>query len=254
MPKSAAERNIKLVMEYDGSAYFGFQRQPRHRTIQAELEKALSQLFNRKLKIEAASGRTDSGTSAVGQVVNFKIKSDLPVEKIKNALNGILPEDIVITSLKNARADFHARYSAKGKTYEYTVLNRRERAPLKRTHAYHVNQALDVGLMKIAAKHFVGKHNFKSFCAADPAKPDREDTVRRISALKIIKKGDEIRFRVEADGFLYKMVRNIVGTLIEVGLGKRSPESIPALLKICDRTKAGKTAPAHGLVLVKVSY
>lgn len=249
-----SERNIKLVLEYDGLNYFGFQRQPRHKTVQSELEAALSRLFNTAVKITAASGRTDSGTSAAGQVVNFKVTSALACDRIQKGLNALLPQDIAVLSARDVKADFHARYSARAKTYEYQVLNRSERSPLKSRHFYHVNQRLDIAAMKRAAKHLTGKHDFKSFCAADPAKPNRENTVRTVKKIEIIRRGDIVLFRIEADGFLYKMVRNIVGTLIDAGLGKITAADTARILAACDRRQAGKTAPASGLVLKSVTY
>lgn len=254
MTQARSERNIKLVLEYDGLNYFGFQRQPRHKTVQSELEAALSKLFNSTVKIAAASGRTDSGTSAAGQVVNFRVSSALACERIQKGLNALLPQDIAVMSVRNVKTDFHARYSARSKTYEYQVLNRSERSPLKSRHFYHVNQRLDLPEMKRAAKHLTGRHDFKSFCAADPAKPNREDTVRTVKRIEIIRRGDVVLFRIEADGFLYKMVRNIVGTLIDAGLGRTRAADTARILAARDRRQAGKTVPAAGLVLKSVKY
>ncbi len=253
-------RNIKLILEYDGAAFFGFQRQPKHPTIQEHLEKALSQLFNRKMKISAAAGRTDSGVHAKHQVVNFYVGATRrvapPLEQIQKGLNGILPKQIAVKSVQEVSANFHARYGAKSKTYEYLVWNHPVRSPLLLHRAHHVSFRLDLKKMRLTARFLMGRRDFRSFCAADPARKNGKaaDTMRTIRKFEIKKEGDLLRFRVQADGFLYHMVRNLVGTLLEVGRGKIAPEEVQKILLAKDRRKAGPTAPSTGLTLVNVSY
>lgn len=247
-------RNIKLVLEYDGAPYFGFQRQPRHRTVQEALEKALSSLLNRPAKITAASGRTDTGVHARGQVVNFRTDAPMDLLSVRKGLNALLPRDIAVLSAEEVPASFHARYSARQKTYEYQIWNQAVRSPLRAARAFHVTGPLNLARMRRAARKLLGCHDFRSFCAADPSGKDRENTVRTLSRFEVLKKGPLLRIVVTGDGFLYKMVRNLVGTLLEIGSGKMSLEDLDTILKARDRRKAGKTAPAHGLTLISVDY
>lgn len=247
-------RNIKLVLEYDGAPYFGFQRQPRHKTVQEALEKALSGLLNRPVKITAASGRTDTGVHARGQVVNFKTDAPMDGLSLRKGLNALLPRDIAVLSVEEVPASFHARYSARQKTYEYQIWNQAVRSPLRASRAFHVTGPLNLARMRSAARKLIGRHDFRSFCAADPSGKERENTVRTLSRFEVLKKGPLLRVVVTGDGFLYKMVRNLVGTLLEIGSGKMSLEDLDTILKARDRRKAGKTAPAHGLTLISVDY
>lgn len=247
--KADVMRNIKLTLEYDGSRFFGFQRQKDRPTIQAELEKALSRLFNRKMKIAAAAGRTDSGVHAKAQVVNFKTDSLLPLEKIQKGLNALLPKEIAVKKVEEAPPNFHARYSAKRKTYEYLILHSKIRSPLLDGRAYRFPHPLDLQAMKQAARMLVGRHDFKTFQAAGSSV---QDTVRTIRRLAVQRRGKLIRFSIEADGFLYHMVRNVVGTLLEVGRWKLSLKDFQDLLKKGRRPSA--TAPARGLTLQAVMY
>lgn len=244
-------RNIKLTLEYDGSSFFGFQRQTDRPTIQSELEKALSQLFNQKMKIAAAAGRTDSGVHAQGQVVNFKTDSKLPLDKIQKGLNAILHKSIAVKKVEEVGKDFHARYSAKAKTYEYRILNSEIRSPLLNGHIYQYVYPLNFPAMKKAAKMLVGRKDFKAFQAAGSSV---KDTIRRVKRLSLEQKGKEIFITIEADGFLYHMVRNIVGTLLEVGRGKFSQKDFLEILKSRRRLLAGPTVPASGLTLAVVQY
>lgn len=244
-------RNIKLTLEYDGSGYFGFQRQKDRPTLQAALEKAISQLLNRPTKISAAAGRTDAGVHATGQVVNFKTDSRLTLEKIQNGLNALLPKDIAVRRAEEVPAKFHARFGARWKTYEYCVLNSRVRSPLLNGRVYQYSRTLDLFRMKQAARRLVGRRNFKAFRAAGSS---TKGTVRFVRRLKIQQEESLLRFVVEADGFLYHMVRNIVGTLLEVGRGKFSPADFQSLFRKGDRKLAGPTVPSHGLTLVSVRY
>jgi tRNA pseudouridine38-40 synthase len=247
-------RNIKLVLEYDGSAFFGFQKQPGKPTIQEALEKALSVFFRRKMKIAAASGRTDTGAHAEGQVVNFRTSGPESLERIQRGLNALLPPSIVIKEIKEASPDFHARYHVRSKIYEYRIWNHPYRSPLMAGRAYHVPFRLDVARMRQAAKALVGRHDFRSFTSPSAIKKEKISYVRTIRQYCIKKEGDLIRIRVEADGFLYHMIRNMVGTLLEVGRGKRSPASIKTILKAKDRRQAGMTVPSEGLTLIRVRY
>lgn len=253
--ESASEvRNIKITLEYDGGSFFGFQKQGSHPTIQAALENAMSRLFNREMKIKAASGRTDTGVHALGQVVNFYCVSPLALWKIQAALNALLPEAVAVVDIEEEAADFHARYSAKSKIYEYRIWNSPFRAPLRGKMAWHVSDPLDLTEMRRGMKFFLGKHDFKAFAAADPAKKRPQDTVRNILALDLKTSDKLLRMRVQADGFLYHMVRNIAGTLAEIGLGKKKASDIPQILRSKDRGKAGRMAPACGLILAEVLY
>ena len=241
--------NIKLVIEYDGTHYFGFQRQKRHITIQQVLEKALSQLCNEPIKV-IASGRTDSGVHAKGHVVNFKTSSQLKLSNIVRGLNAILPDDIAARSARFVSPDFHARFSAVGKVYQYTIWNSCKRSPLKKRYNYHYILPLNIMHMKKAARILIGKHDFKAFSSKSIVK----DTVRTLRRLRISQKGSLITFTFEGDGFLYNMVRTIVGTLLLVGRGKLSVYDVRTILTSNDRTKAGPTVPSHGLTLIKVLY
>jgi tRNA pseudouridine38-40 synthase len=233
--------------------------QPGKRTIRGEVEYALQKLFGHKIKVTTAS-RTDAGVHSLVQVFNFKLKSQMPTTKIAPALNTILPKEIRIIAVKGAANTFHARYDAKGKVYEYLVFNGRTLPPFLKPYVWQVKPKLDLSAMKKAAKFLVGKKDFSSFCAAHS---DDKDFVRKISQVTIktrdvvIWEGNKfpvISIIVNGNGFLYKMVRNMVGTLVEVGLGKIAPADVKKILKARDRKKAGRTAPAHGLCLVRINY
>lgn len=246
-------RNIKLVLEYNGSPFSGFQRQPGKSTIQEVLEKALSSFFDRKMKIAAASGRTDAGVHAEGQVVNFKTSTAHKLWQIQKGLNALLPPSVVVKAIKEVPADFHARYSVRSKIYEYRIWNHSCRSPLIAGRAFHVPSSLDVTAMRKAAKVFIGKHDFRSFTSVSALKKGTS-CVRTIKRFQIKRQGHLIVMLVEADGFLYHMVRNIAGTLLEVGRGKRKSGDIAAILKAKDRRFSGMTAPSEGLTLIRVSY
>ncbi len=243
-------RNIKLTLEYDGAQFFGFQRQIRKRTVQSELEKAFKRLFRREIKIGAASGRTDSGVHAKGQVVHFKVDSEIPLPKIQRALNTYLPEDLVVVQIQEVRPDFHARFWAKSKAYQYTVWNSPTRSVLKRNFVYHYPHPLSLSLMRKAAGYLVGKHDFRSF----QTQADDRNSIRTICHFKIRRSGPQIHFTVEADGFLYNMVRNIVGTLLRVGDKRLGLNEFKQILANRSRNHIGHTVPPHGLVLLRVRY
>ena len=246
-------RNICLTIEYDGTRFCGWQRQDpkkKFKTIQEEIEKSAAKLFGKKINLVGA-GRTDSGVHAEGQVANFKIDSNLPLTNIKRGLNSHLSKDIAIIKAESVDLDFHSRFSAKKKLYRYRIVNRKERSPLLKRHATLVSYDLDINAMRKGAKYLIGKKDFKSFQASDKKKTN---SVRTIDKLSIVKKASIIDIHIQADGFLYNMVRNIVGTLVDVGRGKIKPEKVKDILSKKYRPLAGQTAPAKGLHLVKVSY
>lgn len=241
---------IKLVIEYDGTHYAGWQRQPDQPTIQEAVETALFQLTQQSLSVVAA-GRTDAGVHALGQVVSFRIERDwTPYEWVKG-FNARLPGDIAVRSAALMPDDFHARYAAKGKLYEYRILARAERPVIDRAYLWHVYKPLDTEAMDKAMSFLVGKHDFTSF---EGSLTDNEDPICHIQQLSLTRQGDLLFIRIYADRFLKHMVRNIVGTLIDVGHGKRTPESLVEILAAHDRTRAGRTAPPQGLFLLKIDY
>jgi tRNA pseudouridine38-40 synthase len=245
-------KNLKVILAYNGSAYVGWQRQPNGISVQQKLEEALSQLSGSKVTVEGAS-RTDTGVHALGMVVSFRWTPERPSWKeLTRSLNALLPEDIRVLKISRVSEKFHARFEAKTKLYRYRILNSPIGDPFRLGTAWYIPKPLNVSEMKRAANCFVGKHDFSSV-AVNPGY-ERETMVRTIRRCDVAKSKDEIHIEVEGDGFLYKMVRTMVGTLVEVGLGKRDSHSIKSLIKSRDRTKAGKTAPAHGLYLVKVKY
>ncbi len=245
-------RNIKLVLAYDGTNYHGFQKQnnTRLKTIQGTLEEALRVLTKEEVKV-IGSGRTDAGVHAQGQVVNFQSQTTIPSERFPLALNSVLPPDIVVWEAEDVPQEFHARFDAVKKTYRYTIYNDRHLSPFWRHFAYHVPVPLDIEQMSAGARQFIGTHDFRSFCAKDTAV---KDFVRNIYACEVAKQGPLVTFTVTGDGFLYNMVRIMTGTLIEVGLGKRLPQEIPALLAAKERKLAGATVPPQGLCLWSVEY
>jgi len=245
-------RNIKLTIEYDGTDYFGWQIQNKRKskTVQKTTEECLQKILQRRIKL-IASGRTDAGVHAKAQVANFKTESSLSLEKLQKALNALLPVDIAITHIEEANLDFHSRFAAKSKTYRYTILNRPYRSVLLKDRAYFYPYPLDTKLMQRQARILLGRHNFKAFQASDKK---GSNSIRTIKKLKITKDKDLIYIDIEADGFLYNMVRNIVGTLIEIGRGKFSGGSLRKIMLSKERRLAGPTLPAKGLCLVEVKY
>ncbi|MDD4908421.1 MAG: tRNA pseudouridine(38-40) synthase TruA [Candidatus Omnitrophica bacterium] len=246
-------RNLRLLIEYDGTPYCGWQTQTRNKSkksIQEILEAVLSRILQEKIKV-IGSGRTDAGVHAAGQVANFKTGSGIPLPKLRRALNSLLPDEIVIKSVKEVSLSFHSRYSAKSKRYRYTILNRPFPCALSRDFMFFYPRPLDVKLMKKAARPFVGRHDFSAFRNADKKEAS---SVRTIKSLKLKKEGDRIHIDIEGDGFLYNMVRSIAGTLIEVGRGRIAPGEARKILRGKRRDLAGPTAPAKGLCLVSVKY
>ncbi len=241
---------IKLTIEYDGTAYAGWQRQPNRPTVQAAVEAAIQRITQTHIPMTGA-GRTDAGAHALGQVVSFRSDKAMSAEEWVRALNGLLPPDISARSAEHMADDFHARYSARGKLYEYRILNQAERPALARNRAWHIRKPLDMAAMHEAASFLVGRHDFSSFQGSPT---DNENPICELRRLEIKQEQALIRIEAQADRFLKQMVRAIVGTLVEVGQGKRSPKSVKEILEARDRRAAGMTAPAHGLYLVKVDY
>jgi len=245
---------FKLTIAYDGTSYEGWQVQKIGTGVQEKVEAALAKLFPSQPRVHSSS-RTDTGVHALGMVAHFEVprmEFKMPIRKLALALNAHLPEDIRVLSATPATAKFHARFDATGKQYRYFVWNQPAMNPLLRTTAWHVPRKLDVQTMRAAARLFTGKHDFQSF-AANPGYA-KESTVRTLTRCEVKKSGALLTFTIEGDGFLYKMCRGIVGTLVQVGLGKFSASEVRAMLAKRDRRVAGMTAPAHGLVLWKVFY
>ncbi|HHV13253.1 MAG TPA: tRNA pseudouridine(38-40) synthase TruA [Clostridiales bacterium] len=243
-------KRIKLEVAYDGTAYCGWQIQPGQPTVEAELNRALTQLLGEDIAVIGAS-RTDSGVHALGNVAVFDTESRIPAEKICLALNQRLPEDIRVQTSVQVPGDFHPRRIESRKTYEYRILNRSIALPTQRLYACHIYYDMDLSKMQAAAGYLVGEHDFKSFCSV---KTQALDTVRTIYRLTAGRDGDTITISVTGNGFLYNMVRIIAGTLIEVGRGAYPPEKVKDILQAYDRNYAGPTAPAQGLTLVRIEY
>jgi tRNA pseudouridine38-40 synthase len=242
---------VKLTLSYDGTRYVGWQVQPNGRSVQAEVERALEVLHKAPRRVTAA-GRTDAGVHAKGQVVSFSEERPLPLAAYVKGMNALLPEDIAVRAASLEPDGFDARRSARGKRYRYVIENVATREPLTRLHAWLLFGPLDVGAMREAARHLVGRHDFAAFQAADCACHHAIREVRRLDVLG--EAGGRIELVVEATAFVKHMVRNLVGTLVEVGQGRREPGAMPALLASGDRTKAGRTAPPQGLFLEEVFY
>ncbi len=254
-PKSGPlkNRNIKLVLQYDGTGFHGFQRQPSRPTVQAALEEALQKLTGSAVKIGAASGRTDAGVHASSQVVHFKTQSLLTPWEIRKALNAILPPSVAVREALDVPDEFHSRFHTKEKTYEYLIWNHEARSPFYAQRAWHVRDRLNLSKMRKAAKILTGKHDFRSFCTTDPDRRGN-NAVRTIKKFEVKREGDVVRIRVTADGFLYRMVRNLTGALVEIGRGRLDFNELPGILKARDRRSVGQGAPAQGLYLVDVTY
>lgn len=245
---------LKLTIAYDGTRYAGWQVQKIGLGVQQKLEEAFAKLFPSVKRVHSSS-RTDTGVHALGMVAHVEIpraESKMPLAKVPLALNAFLPEDIRVLAAQRCPASFHARFSASGKQYRYFLWNHRAMNPLLRHLAWHVPRRLDLAPMRAAAKAFLGTHDFKSF--ATNRNYEMESTVRTVSRCDLKRQGPLLTFIIEADGFLYKMCRGIVGTVVQVGQGKIQSADIKRILASKDRRVAGVTAPAHGLVLWKVFY
>ena len=243
-------RNIKLLIEYDGKDFNGWQKQPNKLNIQGEIERAIETITGEKIDL-IASGRTDAGVHSLGQIANFKTNSELPIDKFAVAINSKLKKSIRIQKAEEVDERFHSRYNCKQKTYRYIINNSEQGTAIYRNLEYFVPQKLDVKEMKKAIKHFEGEHDFKGFKASGTSS---KSSVRKIYKTDIRQENDRIIIEITGNGFLYNMVRIIVGTLVDVGLGKIKEDQIPAIIKSGDRNKAGKTLPPYALYLLKVEY
>jgi tRNA pseudouridine38-40 synthase len=243
-------RNIKLVLEYDGTRYSGWQRQKNAPTVQMALEDSIYKITGEKVPTMGCS-RTDSGVHAREFVCNFFTLSNISDLRIREALNAKLPEDIRVLQSIEVNESFHARYNSKGKTYSYTILNRDINSAIYRNYVCHIRQRLDLDRMVEAARYFVGTHDFEAFRNIGSS---AKTTIRTMTQLDVLKEGPYIKVYGSADGFLYNMMRIITGTLIKVGQGKIIPDNIPGILASKDRNMAAKSAPAQGLCLEKVYY
>jgi tRNA pseudouridine38-40 synthase len=243
--------NIKLTISYDGTNYHGWQKQKSQPTIQGTIEMALKKILNEEVSLTGA-GRTDAGVHAIGQVANFRIKKmKIPVAKLPFVLNNLLPQDIRILKAEEVNDNFNARKFAKSKTYLYVISNTPVQSPFSAPYSWHILDKLNLKRMREAGKMFTGKKDFRAFMASDSTS---KSSIRTIKKLSITKKNGQIFITVSANGFLKQMVRNIVGTIVETGLGKLDPSEIPEIISSGDRKMAGVCAPARGLFLLKVDY
>lgn len=244
-------RNFQMILQYEGTRYQGWQKQEStENTIQGKLEHILTKMVNQEVAVQG-SGRTDAGVHAMGQVANFHCNTKMSEKEIMEYINTYLPEDIAVIALSEVNERFHARLNAKGKIYRYRVLNSEIPHIFDRRYVYQTEAVLDMERMQKAAEYLCGTHDFKAFTSN---KKGKKSTVRRIDEIKIEKAGDEIWFTFSGNGFLYHMVRILMGTLLEVGRGEKSPEMIPEILEGKNREAAGELVPAKGLTLLKVLY
>ena len=243
-------RNLKLTLAYDGTSFHGWQIQPELPTVQAAMKQALEKLFNHEVKL-TGSGRTDAGVHAHGQVANVETIRAMDTDAVLRGVNALLPDEIRVLQVEEVGPDFHARRSARSKTYEYHIWRERIVSPFHCRYVYPFPYALDADAMDSGSRHFIGAHDFTSFSAASS---EVEDRVRTIFDAAWERSPDEWVFRIRGSGFLQYMVRTIVGTLLYVGQGKIRPEKIPVILDAKDRKLAGPSAPPQGLHLVRVEY
>ena len=244
-------RNIKLIVEYDGTAYCGWQRQENGRSIQQLLEESIGRMTGEEVRV-IGSGRTDAGVHAIGQVAHFHTASLLGERNFRMGINSLLPADIAVREVREVDLSFHARYDVKSKVYIYRICNRPVRSVLERHYAWFVWEPLSLSKINGVLDLFLGRHDFSSFCSTHTDSPDHIRTILDITAVQDA--ADMIHIFVEADGFLRYMVRTIVGTLVEVGRGKWSREDVAEILLAADRRRAGPTAPPQGLSLKDVKY
>ena len=243
-------RNIKLTIEYDGKDFNGWQKQPNKLNIQGEIERAIKDITGEDVDL-IASGRTDAGVHALGQVANFKSNSNIPIDKFPIAINSKLKRSIRVISAEEVEERFHSRYNCKKKTYRYVINNSKNGTAIYKNLQYNFSEKLDEDKMNKAIQYFVGEHDFKGFKVSGTSS---KSSIRTIYSGKVERIGDLVIIEVTGNGFLYNMVRIIAGTLIEVGLEKIKPEEITEIIKSKDRTRAGKTLPPQGLYLVNVEY
>jgi tRNA pseudouridine38-40 synthase len=241
---------MKVVLEYDGSGFAGWQQQAHGRTVEAELKRALHEVTGIDHRVYAA-GRTDAGAHAEGQVVSFETDGRIAPQRLVAALNAHLPKDVAVLSAEVAPEGFHARYSARWRRYRYRYLDRRARPALERGRCWHVGVPLDVTAMSVAAKALVGKHDWTSYCSASEPPAGR---VREMRSVAVARRGDFVELELVAEGFLRGLARSIAGALAEVGRGRKPPEWVGEVLSARDRRQAPRTAPAGGLTLVEVIY
>lgn len=249
--KDLMPKNFLLIIEYDGTDFHGWQRQNDQRTIQGEIEKVLKRMTRQDISL-TGSGRTDAGVHALAQVANFFCRTHITPEGFHSGLNSLLPPGIIIRACREVNPDFHARFHVKSKTYRYHIVNRNPPLAIGRHYAWHIRQPLDVAAMRQAARHLLGRHDFKTFEAVGSP---RSHTVREISQISLQRENPELLvFEITANGFLRYMVRKIIGTLVDVGRGRQCPDEFQSILKSKDRSRSGATAPARGLFLVRVHY
>ena len=252
-------RNIKITIEYDGTNFHGWQKQLGLRTVQGTVEESVKKILQEDIKIIGA-GRTDRSVHAEGQVANFLSNTEIKLNTILYRLNKILPEDVRIKSIKEVKKDFHSRYKVKSKLYRYTILNSSISSPLSRLYSCYIQDKLDVSKIRLAKKYIEGRHDFKAFATSGDCHRDTSkmgcvpNFIRTIEKITIQKKGKFIHMKFKAKSFLKSMVRNIVGTFIEIGRNKMKPEDVKDLLESRDRRRIPKSAPGCGLCLVKIKY
>ena len=246
-------RRLRLVLEYDGTDFSGWQIQPGQRCVQGVVEDALREITGESRRVVPA-GRTDAGAHAIGQVAHFDCETRLEIPALGRALNAVLPRDVAVLEVELAPVDFHARHSAVGKFYAYRILNRAAPSPVRSRFTWHMRSALDVAAMAEAAASVVGTHDFSAFRGA-PGGTDEDVSPRRtLHRLEVVANGDEVRIEAEGRSFLRHMVRNLASTLVEIGQARRPVSDMAKLLESRDRAQAAPTAPAHGLCLVRVRY
>ena len=244
-------KNYKIIVSYDGTRYNGWQKQKNvESTIQGKLEALLTRLAGKEVTVQG-SGRTDAGVHALGQVANFRMDTELSEGELFQAMNQYLPEDIAVLELKMASDRFHSRLSAVGKTYCYRIYTGEAKPVFDRKYVWQLPERPDVSRMRKAAAFLPGQHDFRSFCGN---KHMNKSTIRRLDRIEIVEDGEELRLVFEGNGFLQNMVRILTGTLVECGLGERSPEEMKEILEARDRSASGQMAPARGLTLVEVRY
>ena len=243
-------RRYKAVVEYDGTDFAGWQRQPGQRTVQGVLEEAIREMTGESVFVRAA-GRTDAGVHADGQVATFDLELNIPPHGFLRGLNSILPADVALVDVALAAPDFDARFSARGKVYRYTVWAHFVRSPLHARRTWHVRQPLDLEAIRAAAAGLIGEHDFRAFRASDC---ERRTTRRIVRRIEVDRQGARLTIEVEATAFLKNMVRILVGTLIDVGRGRLTPEAVSRMLETGDRAAGGMTAPPQGLTLLRVIY